>query len=380
MSTDFRTKISDVCQLGDGAHASVTRVLAGVPYLTSKNIGQGELKLDQMDFISEEDYNRLFPPASKAITRLHAGDVLTGIIGTFSNSYVYKASDSFGISSAIAILRPDQSRLRPQYLYYHLNTPHLQSLKESVASGSVQGYTNLTVLGSMPIRLPPLQDQEAITEVLGALDDKIAANTKRGATAKNLAEAHFLDALRGATDQAVLGDVLALEYGKSLPASTRKPGNVDVYGSGGISGTHNQALCEGPGVVVGRKGTAGAVHWSRRPFFPIDTTFYVVPRVASVSQIFSYFLLRTLRLDEMNNDSAVPGLNRNEAHASKIRVPAEDRLNAFTDTATVLFDLAASGEDENESLAATRDLLLPQLMSGKLRVKDAEKVLANAGV
>ena len=95
--------IGDVCDVGDGAHAKVSRVDRGIPYLTSKNIGNGSLKLTDVDYISLEDFERLFSENSKAITRLQPGDLLTGIIGTFGNVYEYKENDLFGISSAVAL-------------------------------------------------------------------------------------------------------------------------------------------------------------------------------------------------------------------------------------------------------------------------------------
>jgi type I restriction enzyme S subunit len=82
----------------------------------------------------------------------------------------------------------------------------------------------------------------------------------------------------------------------------------------------------------------------------------------------------------MNNDSAVPGLNRNQAHATKIVLPAESGLHGFSERASNLFAVSAQVQTENQTLATTRDALLPQLMSGKLRVRDAEKVLEEAGV
>jgi len=66
MSEFQEVLIGDVCSVGDGAHSKVKRIEAGVPYLTSKNIGQGHLKLGKLDFISEESFEKLFPKNSKA--------------------------------------------------------------------------------------------------------------------------------------------------------------------------------------------------------------------------------------------------------------------------------------------------------------------------
>lgn len=123
--------------------------------------------------------------------------------------------------------------------------------------------------------------------------------------------------------ESLLGDFAPLAYGKSLPASKRKTeGNVPVYGSNGIVGYHDTALSEGPTVIVGRKGTVGAVHYSSIPCWPIDTTFYCEGADNELVR-FRYYALKSLQLDKMNSDSAVPGLNRNHAHSLKLPVPPE---------------------------------------------------------
>ncbi len=72
-----------------------------------------------------------------------------------------------------------------------------------------------------------------------------------------------------------LGEVAPLKYGKALKEENRIAGTVPVFGSSGIVGTHDKALVQGPGIVVGRKGNAGSVFWSATDFFPIDTVFYI---------------------------------------------------------------------------------------------------------
>lgn len=97
-----------------------------------------------------------------------------------------------------------------------------------------------------------------------------------------------------------------------------------MYGSGGITGSHNEALVRGPGVVVGRKGTVGAVYWESRDFFPIDTVYYAEPVRESIDKRFLYYLLKSLPLASMNSDAAVPGLSRENAYALRVRVPDPD--------------------------------------------------------
>ena len=122
MSKWTELPLGKVCDIGDGAHAKVARVEDGVPYLTSKNFGKGFLKLDNFDFISTEDYERLFSKDAKAIRRPKKDDILMGIIGTFGNAYKYKKSDHFGISSSVAVLMPNKEIIKPDFLQYVINS------------------------------------------------------------------------------------------------------------------------------------------------------------------------------------------------------------------------------------------------------------------
>ena len=135
-----------------------------------------------------------------------------------------------------------------------------------------------------------------------------------------------------------LGDVVQFAYGKGLPARDRVSGSVPVYGSAGVVDTHNEALVQGPGVIVGRKGTIGAVHWANQDFYPIDTTYYVALKQKEIRMRYVYYLLKTLPLPHMNTDVAVPGLNRENAMRLKIAIvslPTQDKvieiLSAYDD-------------------------------------------------
>ena len=111
-----------------------------------------------------------------------------------------------------------------------------------------------------------------------------------------------------------LGDVVSLEYGKSLPADVRDPhGKFPVAGSNGPLGKHTSAFVSSPGIVVGRKGSAGKVIWYEEDFWPIDTTYYVVPKIP-VDMRWTYFMLSRLQLHRLATTTGVPGLNRNDVY------------------------------------------------------------------
>lgn len=275
------------------------------------------------------------------------------------------------------LLRADEERINSDFLYYLLASPRVQERLHTIAMGSTVSHIRVADLKEFDLgEVPELLEQEAHANLLRSLDDKIEANTKLAHTADELASALYLEALRDGQDGfQSLGDLVTLNYGKALPARERLEGTVPVFGSGGKSGTHNINLIEGPSIVVGRKGTVGSLYWVHEPCFPIDTTFWVAPKNADHSLHYLYEVLRRLPLAEMNNDSAVPGLNRTEVLALQApKLPVSVVLE-LSDKLVSCRELIEAQQRENERLSVLRDYLLPRLMSGKITVKDAEQLL-----
>ena len=90
--------------------------------------------------------------------------------------------------------------------------------------------------------------------------------------------------------------------------------------------TQNRLVTPGPVIVVGRKGTAGAVHWSDGPCWPIDTTYFAVTRPRVTPQ-FALLALQAADLPSICAQTGVPGLNRERAYEVEIHIPplAEQR-------------------------------------------------------
>ena len=339
----------------------------GVPVISVGEISYGALSL-------RNDTPRVSPAVTSRLSEylLEAGDIVFGRKGAVDRSAWVKPEESGWFLGSDGIRARLPLNVDSRFIAYQLRSEPIREWLLRHASGSTLLSLNQSTLSRVPIVLPSISEQEAITEVLGALDDKIAANTKLAETARAKARAHFDLIMKSATQDSTLGDVLTLEYGKPLLAGSRRDGEVDVFGSGGIVGSHDVPHSSGPGIVVGRKGTAGAVHWAARDFFPIDTTFFVEPKKAELhSMVFCFHLLQSLGLTNQNSDSAVPGLNRNDAYAMRIQLPADSQVLDYREVAMPLMLLASQLDTESAALATTRDTLLPQLMSGKLRVKDA---------
>jgi len=146
-----------------------------------------------------------------------------------------------------------------------------------------------------------------------------------------------------------------------------------------VAGRHDRALVAGPGIIIGRKGTVGAVHWSQRDFFPIDTVFYVLPLAADVPLECLFFALRGLRLAAMSSDSAVPGLTRPSVLTCTIRLPRGSAASGFQRAARDLLATREALAAESVKLAIVRDELLAALMAPAIAAYRASLGVSTAG-
>jgi len=285
----------------------------------------------------------------------------------------------------------DEQRVCKDWLHYLMRTREYRAWIVGSASGTTVKHTSPSRIESFSFKLPTLKEQRTIAEILGAFDDRIDNLRQINATLEAMAQALFkswlvdFDGVLPEEMQAselglipkgwrvgTLADLCELKYGKALKASKRRVGEIPVYGSGGITGHHDEALVTKPTIIVGRKGTVGTLYWQSQSCFPIDTVFYVKPKV---SLHFCYYAMMRMKLHTLNTDAAVPGLNRNNAYRQPVVIPEIEKLTKW-DTITSDFrarmDNAAS---QSRTLAALRDTLLPRLISGTLRIPAAERML-----
>lgn len=119
-----------------------------------------------------------------------------------------------------------------------------------------------------------------------------------------------------------LGEFLTLKRGYDLPYSRRKDGEIPIVSSSGITGYHNEAKVDGPGVVTGRYGTLGEIFFVKEDFWPLNTALYVQDFRGNDPRFSAYFLKRVLN-GTASDKAAVPGVNRNDLHARKVIAPRD---------------------------------------------------------
>jgi type I restriction enzyme S subunit len=151
-----------------------------------------------------------------------------------------------------------------------------------------------------------------------------------------------------------LGSFCEFKYGRSLAEKDRRGGEFPVYGSNGVVGFHDTPLTSGPAIIIGRKGSVGALQYSDKPCFPIDTTYYVDRSCTQVNLRWLFFMLQPLGLNLLNKHVAVPGLNRDDAYEKELLVPDADEQRRI---AAVLDKTDSHRRQRQESLPLSEALL-----------------------
>jgi type I restriction enzyme S subunit len=351
----------------------------GIPVISAKNVKNSRLSLDNnLRFIEPAMWDKWMP------VKLRAGDVLLTSEAPLGETAYLAGTQPFCLGQRLFALRADPGKLHSRYLFYALQGPLVRRRILARASGTTAQGIRQAELVHVPIPVPPVTEQKRIATVLAALDDKIDNNRRLAQVLEDvvatLFKAHFVDFVQH--DDLVesgmglvprdwkvgrVDEVCEFEYGKALPAKAREPGEVLVVGSSGVVGSHRNGLYKGPGIVVGRKGTAGSVLWIHSDFFPIDTTF-VALRKGTTPLLYLLHALRQVNFPQIVADSAVPGLNREAAYARRILLPPQSEMEAFESFAAPCYALRDQLLSAASTLEALRNVLLPRLMSGRLRI------------
>jgi type I restriction enzyme S subunit len=373
------------------------KTTSGIPLITAKVIKGGRIETPN-EFIAFDNYDAWM---RRGIPE--CGDVVLTVEAPLGE-VAQLGPEKIALAQRVVTLRGKVNFLDSTYLLYWLQSEVAQEQLKARATGTTVIGIKQSELRKLSVPIPPISVQQEVAEVLRSLDDRIALLRETNTTLEAIAQALFkswfvdfdpvhakmqgrapegLDEVTAALfpdsfEESELGPVpkgwkpirldsfIELAYGKALKSDMRRPGAVPVYGSGGITGWHDTALVKEASVVVGRKGTVGSIYWESRPFFPIDTVFYVK---TSKPLTYCHQLLMTLGLNDMNTDAAVPGLNRENVYRLKVPDVPSVATAAFDDIVSALRRSIYRNNDQAQTLSDARDALLPRLISGQQQLK-----------
>lgn len=407
-----RKTINEVCNVGDGAHASIKRTTEGFQYLTSKNFKLDGLDLNKVDFISEVDYFKHFRDDSKAITKPKSNDVLLSIIGSLGAPYLVKEEDVFGLSSSVSILRPKNEIIEPRFLFYWIKSNEFQSSINNIKSGVAQSFLSLGMIKSLPVIYPKeLPTQRKIASILSAYDDLIENNLKRIKLLEEKAQLHYKiefgeyqfgdkepqNLPKGWSVKSV-GDI----YGK-LESGSRPKGGIDKELKEGIASVGaenviglgkynyqsekliteaffenmNRGKIENKDILIYKDGAYIGKTTLFQDDFPHEKCCVNehVFLLRSKDELYQNYLFFTLyqklyfdKMQQLNANAAQPGINQESLKSLRILWPSDKVIEDFNEKVESLMRLIFVLAKQNTKLREARDILLPKLMNGQIEV------------
>ena len=324
----------------------------------------------------------------------------------------YSHTPFFVIDTAF-YLKPKVA-LDTKWTYYCLLTYDINGMD----SGSAIPSTSRDEFYKLPVRIPGLGEQHKIAEMLGALDDRITLLRETNATLEAIAQALFkswfvdfdpvrvkaeglepqsMDATTAALfpdsfEESELGlvpkgwlvgslsDVCIIASGKRPPDRSDNSTalcSIPLYGGAGLMGYTSASLFDETLIVTGRVGTLGKVHIAYPPFWASDNVLVVSPKLPAD---FSFALnwIRSIDLQALNRGSTQPLLTQRDLGAQQGLIPSREVLGKFEEIVGQLYDRIRSQEIQTQTLTQLRDTLLPRLLSGQLRLPEAETLLEGA--
>ncbi|MGK2350718.1 restriction endonuclease subunit S [Cutibacterium sp. V947] len=369
-------------------------VSSGVPVIRGSNMGDRFVR-GPYTYVTAEKVER---DLSRNVAR--PGDLVLTQRGTLGQTSLAAGPfDTYVISQSQMRVRLDPEKAEARFVYYAAQTSDFMSQIDHSAVRTGVPHINLGILGTLEVPLPPLPEQQAIADVLGALDDKIAANRALVSTMEELLRAQYqheiLDAEAPDTPISKILDVnpkrkitkskapqITMQDlpspGIAIPKATYAEPN------GGVRFTNGDTLLARitPCLENGKTGyvsnlTDGEVGFGSTEYivlrskegFPLPLSYFVATEKA----------FRAEAIQRMVGSSGRQRLKANDLTDFAINITQDTAaLAAFGDAAIAGIEHATSLINESATLAALRDTLLPALMDGTLRVKDAEKAAEDA--
>lgn len=148
-----KKKLGEVCDVRDGTHDSPKFRFTGYPLVTSKNIVNNQLVLDKVNYISQDDYDKI-----NKRSKVDKGDILLPMIGTIGNPVVINIEPNFAIKN-VALIKFNNPNITNTYIYNILTSNYIEYVKNILSRGGTQKFIALADIRKLIIPIPPLDIQ-----------------------------------------------------------------------------------------------------------------------------------------------------------------------------------------------------------------------------
>jgi len=346
----------------------------GIPFISAKDLENNLIKHDNLNYISEETYNKL------GSGKLQPNDILFCLRGSLGKFAINKDGLKGGIASSLVLLRAKED-LQINYLKHYLNSPRMKRLITKSDNGSSQPNLSGANVKKFPIPLPPLDQQKKIAAILDAAD-AYRQKTKALITKYDeLTQSLFLDmfgdpvANPNGWESSKLGLIVENKDSKRKPVKSSDRENMDgdypYYGASGIIDYVNWFTHEGDNLLIGEDGAnllarSKPIAFIAKGQYWVNNHAHVLGCNGKALLVFIEFFINLIDLSNYVTGSAQPKLNRKNMDQIKIFCPPIELQNQFAERVKAIEAQKAQAQD---SLAGAEDLfnsLLQRAFKGEL--------------
>lgn len=349
---------------------------SGIPFLNIRTfMDSGRINKELCQFVKAEEFQNKYEHFL-----LDAGDYVVSSSGTLGKlAEIFPEDLPVMLNTSVIRFRPlDCNNLDRIFLKWFIRSPlYIQQIKKASTGTAIQNY-GPSHLKKMIIPLPPIAQQKRIAAILDKADAVRRKRREAIRLTEELLRSTFLEMFgdlmlfRNKTldnqkgfKVCRLGDEIMLQRGFDISQKECNPGKYPVISSGGISMFHAEFKAQGPGVLLGRKGSVGNVHYIDSDYWPHDTTLWVREFNENVP-LFVYFFFRNFPIADFEASTANPTLNRNRLHPLMVFWPSVDIQKKFADVATKIHKNQSALEGSLKESENLFNSLLQRAFTGNL--------------
>jgi type I restriction enzyme S subunit len=407
--TNHQTTIGEIAEIFDGPHATPKKIDAGPYFLSISSLINGRLELPKSAYLSEEDFIKW----TKRVTPQEE-DLLFSYETRLGQAALMPSGIKACLGRRMGLLRPVRSKVLPQYLLYAYLSPNFQQvILRNTVTGATVDRIALSEMAGFPIRIPPLNEQKIVADLLQAIDSKIELNNKINAELEAMAKLiydywfvqfDFPDAngkpYKSSGGKMVYNEELKREIpegwevkeldevatcfmGQSPKGDTYNNDGVGTpllngpadYKNGALFGrtytTAPSRLCEKNDLVLCIRATIGNLVYSEGQFCLGRGVAAVRPKNSTYSELIYFLILQEIRRFKMQaTGSIIKGITKDDLAKSKCLIPSKNIGLSFHSSINPIFDKLRKNKEETLSLIELRDWLLPMLMNGQVTIKE----------
>ncbi|MFR2839329.1 MAG: restriction endonuclease subunit S [Zhenhengia sp.] len=343
---------------------------------------------------------------------LKSNDIVFARTGNSTGkSYFYDGKDGELVYAGFLIkFSLNSEKVNPRYMRYYTLSEEYNHWVNSFSTGSTRGNINAKTYASMKINLPPREQQDFLVNILSSLDEKIELNNQMNKTLEEMAQALFkrwfvdfefpnedgepykssggemVDSELGMIPKGwkvgYLDDIIEIYDAKRKPLSSRQRANMaknyPYYGAASLVDYVENYLFDGIYVLISEDG-ANVVDADGYPLvqyvwdkFWVNNHAHIVKGKNGYSEEHIYILVKNTNMRSIVTGAVQPKINQANLKSVNIVIAQAIIIEKFNDLLTSVFNQYRSNAIENEKLKEMRDILLPKLMSGEIRVTDLQ--------